>query len=71
MSPTIISDEAFRWTLTALTAAASMWALYDVVLLAKLRRSDPAFADKRFGYWSGIVIGLFAISGLLRYHDVF
>jgi len=77
VSPTILSDSAFRWTVTVLTLAASLWALYDIVLIAKLRgqgepgKRDPLLSDKRFGYTIGILLGLFAISGLLRYHDVF
>lgn len=74
MSPTLMSDGVFRWVLTVLILGGALWALYDVVKLSRLRgkdRRDPLVRDELFGYWIGIVIGLFAISGLLRYHGVF
>jgi hypothetical protein len=74
MSGTLVSDTTFRWMLTALTLSGSLWALYDVVLLVKLRGADnrdPLVRDKRFGYVIGILIGTFGISGILRYHGVF
>lgn len=74
MSPQIVSDGAFRWIITVLTVAAALWALYDVVKMRKTRGkdgADPKVRDERFGYWIGIAIGLFAISGMLRYHGVF
>ena len=74
MNPTPLSPSTFSWILTFLVVAGSAWALYDVIKLAKTRgkdASDPLVRDERFGYWIGIVIGLFGISGILRYHGVF
>jgi hypothetical protein len=74
MSPAPLSPEAFRWVLTILIVAAALWALFDVVKLARTRgkaTGDPLVRDERFGYGIGIVIGLFALSGILRYHGVF
>lgn len=74
MSPQIVSESTFRWILTVLTVAASFWALYDIVKLRNTRGKDgqdPYVRDERFGYVIGIVIGAFAISGMLRYHGVF
>ena len=73
MSPQIVSDTTFRWILTVLTVAAALWALYDVVKMYKTRgkdRADPQVRDERFGYVIGIVIGAFALGGMLRYHGV-
>lgn len=73
MSDNLVSPDTFKWLLTGLTVAACVWALYDVVLLAKLRGADardPLVRDKRFGYATGILIGLFGIAGVLRYHGV-
>ncbi len=74
MSPEPVSPEAFRWIVTVLTVAASLWALYDIVKMSKMRgkdRTDPLVRDERFGYWIGIVIGAFVLSGMLRWHGVF
>jgi hypothetical protein len=74
MSPEPVSASTFRWILTFLTVAGSLWALYDVVKLAKTRRNDaadPLVRDQRFGYVIGILIGAFGLSGILRYHGVF
>ena len=74
MSPQIVSESTFRWIITVLTVAAACWALYDIVKLRKARGKDgrdPQVRDERFGYLIGIVIGAFAISGMLRYHGVF
>jgi hypothetical protein len=74
MNPQPLSPSTFGWILTILIAAGSSWALYDVVKLAKTRgkdASDPVVRDQRFGYLIGIAIGLFGISGILRYHGVF
>ncbi len=74
MSPQAFSESTFRAILTVVTVAASLWALYDIVKLSKIRgkdRSDPLVKDERFGYGMGIVIGLFTLSGMLRYHGVF
>ena len=74
MSPQAFSESTFRAILTVVTVAAALWALYDIVKLAKIRgkdRSDPLVKDERFGYGMGIVIGLFTLSGMLRYHGVF
>lgn len=74
MNPAPLSEETFRWALTVLIVAGALWALFDVVKMSRLRgkdRSDPLVGDERFGYWIGIVIGLFALSGILRFHGVF
>jgi uncharacterized membrane protein YfcA len=73
MNRSPLSPETFRWILTVLILAGALWALFDVVKLARTRgkdASDPLVRDERFGYAIGIVIGLFAISGVLRYHNV-
>ncbi len=74
MSPAPIDEGTFRWILTILIAAGAVWALFDIVKMSRTRGKDgrdPLVRDERFGYVIGIVIGLFAISGLLRYHGVF
>lgn len=74
MSDTLFSHATFRWILTVLTLSACLWALTDVVRLVRLRGadgSDPLVRDKRFGYVVGIVLGLFGVTGVLRYHGVF
>lgn len=74
MSLAPLSPEMFRWILTILITAGALWALFDVVKLSRTRGKDardPLVRDERFGYFTGIVIGLFAISGILRYHGVF
>jgi len=73
MSPAPLDDGTFRWILTILIVAGALWALFDVVKLSRTRGKDPRdplVRDERFGYAIGIVIGLFALSGLLRYHGV-
>lgn len=70
MSDPIISYEAFRWTLTVLTLLGAAWAAFDVVLITRVKPGDPLAGDKRFGYVTGIVIALFAVAGVLRFHDV-
>lgn len=74
MTGELVSAETFRWILTVLAFAGALWVLYDVVRLAKLRNvdmRDPLVRDKRFGYVIGILLGAFAISGILRFHGVF
>lgn len=74
MSPQPFSPSTFRWILTILILAGSLWALFDVVKLARTRGKnarDPLVGDERFGYLIGIAIGLFGISGILRYHGLF
>ena len=74
MSPQIVSDSTFRWILTVLTTAGALWALYDIVKMRNLRGKDPTdpkVGDERFGYVIGILIGVFALGGMLRYHGVF
>lgn len=74
MTGELVSPETFRWILTVLVVAGALWALYDVVRLAKLRGADmrdPVVRDKRFGYVIGIVLGVLALSGILRFHGVF
>jgi uncharacterized membrane protein YfcA len=73
MNPAPVSQETFRWILTILIVAGALWALFDVVKLRRVRdkdKSDPLVRDELFGYAIGIVIGLFAMSGILRYHGV-
>ncbi|MEO8705756.1 MAG: hypothetical protein ABI867_37340 [Kofleriaceae bacterium] len=74
MSDPLVSDSTFRWIITAFTMAGCLWALYDVVHLVQLRGAnmrDPLVRDRRFGYWIGIVIGVLAFAGVLRFHGVF
>ena len=74
MSPEPLAHDTFKWAVTVIIFAAALWALFDVVKMRKLRGknpNDPLVRDERFGYYIGIVIGLFTISGLLRYHGVF
>ena len=74
MNPEIVSDTAFRWIITVLTVGGALWALYDIVKMRKSRGkdgSDPEVRDERFGYVIGILIGAFALGGMLRYHGVF
>ena len=74
MSPAPFNESAFRWFLTFLIVAGALWALFDIVKLSRTRGKngrDPLVRDERFGYVIGIVIGLFALSGLLRYHGLF
>jgi hypothetical protein len=73
MSPAPLAHETFKTVVTVITFAAALWALYDIVKMRKLRGkdpSDPLVKDERFGYYMGIVIGLFTISGLLRYQGI-
>ncbi|MBA3395453.1 MAG: hypothetical protein H0T89_22585 [Deltaproteobacteria bacterium] len=73
MKAELMTPETFRWVLTILTLGGAVWALYDVYLISKLRgqdRNDPLVKDKRFGFTVGIIIGLFGISGVLRFHGV-
>ena len=49
-----VSPATFQWILTILITAGSLWALFDVVKLARTRRDDPDLRDKRFGYLIGI-----------------
>lgn len=74
MSPQPVTPATFKWILTTLILAGSIWALFDVVKLTRTRgkdATDPLVGDERFGYLIGIVIGAFGISGILRYHGVF
>lgn len=69
----LISPNAFKWTLSILTTLGSLWALYDVILIAKLRgadRRDPLVRDKLFGYAIGILLGILGLVGVLRYNGV-
>jgi NAD/NADP transhydrogenase beta subunit len=71
---TELPDGVFRAFLSAITGVvAVLWAIHDVVLLARLRganRRDPLVADKQFGYAIGVVIGVIGIVGTLRYNGV-
>lgn len=69
----LIGQHAFGWFLTVCTLIGSIWALYDVWLLWKLRggdAKDPVVRDQRFGYAIGIVIGGLALYGTLHFHGV-
>ncbi|MBA3818094.1 MAG: hypothetical protein H0X17_04335 [Deltaproteobacteria bacterium] len=69
-----LTQDTFRWVMSVLTLLGSIWALYDIYLLRKLRgadRNDPLVRDKRFGWTVGIILGLFGITGVLRFHGVF
>jgi hypothetical protein len=73
VSPAPLSHETFKTAVTIITFAAACWALFDIIKMRKLRGKDPAnplVRDERFGYYMGIVIGLFTISGLLRYQGI-
>lgn len=73
MKNTLFSDTTFRWILTVLPLAASLWALYDVRRLVMLRDADgrdPLVRDKRFGCVIGIALGSLGIAGVLRFHDI-
>ena len=70
----IISDNAFRWFLTALTGGlAGTWFFYDAFNLIRTRNADRSNAitrDKHFGYLIGMVIGVIGVLGCLRFHGV-
>lgn len=73
MMTELMSDHAFRLTLSMITGGASaLWIIHDAVLIAKLRgtRRDPLVTDKRFGYAMGIVIGAIGVVGTLRFNGV-
>jgi hypothetical protein len=70
----LVSDGVFRGLLSVVTGGVGgLWAIHDVVLLARLRgadRRDPLVGDKRFGYAMGIVIGIIGVVGTLRFNGV-
>ena len=69
----IVSDNAFRWILTILTAGlAGSWFFYDLysLLRSKADPKDPVVSDKRFGYVVGLAIGIIGVVGCLRFHGV-
>lgn len=70
----VMSPEAFKWFLTALTGGlAGFWVIWDTKNLVKARnldRSDPVVRDRHFGYVIGILIGVIGVFGCLRFHDV-
>jgi len=70
----LVSDDMFRILLSVITGGvAGVWAIHDVIFLARLRGSnhrDPLVADKRFGYAMGIVIGTIGVVGTLRFNGV-
>jgi hypothetical protein len=71
---TLVSDEIFRLFLTVVTGGfAAVWAVHDIVLIARLRgadRRDPLVRSKLFGYSMGIVIGMIGVIGTLRFNGV-
>lgn len=70
MNDQLVTESTFKWILTGLTVAASLWALYDVFKWRHTKPDDPHLSDKRFGYSIGILLGAFGISGMLRYHGL-
>ena len=70
----LMTATQFKWFLTILTGGlAAVWVLYDLRNLTTLRgkdKGDPIVADKRFGYFMGIAIGLVGVVGVLRFHGV-
>jgi len=68
----IVSDEAFRWALTAITGiVAGGWGIYDTIRLIRSPRPDSAVTrDRRFGYIVGISVGLIGVIGCFRFHGV-
>jgi len=68
-----MSEYAFRIFITVLIVAGASWALFDIVKMRKLRGKnlrEPLVRDELFGYIMGIVIGAFALSGVLRFNGV-
>lgn len=78
MTDPIISEVAFNWFITLLTALiAGTWLFYDAYKVFKLRKADkndPMVHDKRFGYSIGVLIGIIGVSGsaafILKFHGV-
>lgn len=70
----LLSAEAFKWAITLITGVvAAGWFFYDLYNLSKLKTADPddpIVRDKRFGYYIGMLIGVFGVIGCLRFHDV-
>ena len=70
----LVSDEMFRWILTAVTGGfAGIWFFHDILFISRLRRADkrdPIVRDKLFGYAMGIVIGAIGVLGALRFNGV-
>jgi len=71
---TELPDGVFRLLLSVLTGGfAGAWLIHDLVLLARLRRTDrrdPLIRDQRFGYLIGIVIGAIGLVGTLRFNGI-
>lgn len=70
----LMTATQFKWFLTILTGGlAGVWVIYDLWNLSRLRgkdTSDPIVADKRFGFYMGILIGVVGVVGVLRFHGV-
>jgi hypothetical protein len=70
----LMTASQFKWFLTILTGGlAGLWLFYDLWNLSRLRgkdKADPIVADKRFGYFIGIMIGVIGCVGVLRFHGV-
>ena len=70
----LMTATQFKWFLTILTGGlAGVWLVYDLFNLSRLRgkdKSDPIVADKRFGYYMGMLIGAVGLVGVLRFHGV-
>lgn len=71
---TELPDGVFRLLLSVLTGGlAGAWLIHDLVLLARLRRTDRRdglIRDQRFGYLIGIVIGAIGLVGTLRFNGI-
>ena len=70
----LVSDTAFKWFVSALTAGITgTWFVWDSLKLWWLRgadRTDPVIRDKLFGYSLGVVICAIGLIGVLKYHGV-
>ena len=70
----LMTASQFKWFLTILTGGlAGLWLFYDLWNLSRLRgkdKADPIVADKRFGFFIGIMIGAVGLVGVLRFHGV-
>jgi hypothetical protein len=68
----VVSPLVFKWFMTLFTGiVAGVWFVYDAVKLVRLKESDPALHDKRFGYAIGVVIGAIGVIGCLKFQGVF
>ena len=71
MTEELMSAVAFKWFLTICTGGlAGTWLVYDTISLVRLKPGSANAADKRFGYFVGIAIGVIGLWGCLRFHGV-